>query len=159
MLNVCALRLLLVLRIVAGELHNSLLPPLVSGDDANGGGDGGGGGGESREHTAACAWRHNLATDESLSLGQLDQLESCIYYFVAQREPSHFALSHEAPPFEYPLRISVVQFIIHQVDMASFANLSVVFAQHLRPTFLLQLQQLSSTFNIHGEMYIVSVIL
>ncbi|KAI6194441.1 Neurotransmitter-gated ion-channel ligand-binding domain-containing protein [Aphelenchoides besseyi] len=78
----------------------------------------------------ACQIRHNITDVDSINATQLEILENCLYYSLSNAQASHFDLIQEAP-FDIPLKITIEQYVIHQVDL---------------------MQQGSSQFNIHGEL-------
>ncbi|KAI6183998.1 Neurotransmitter-gated ion-channel ligand-binding domain-containing protein [Aphelenchoides bicaudatus] len=88
---------------------------------------------EPSPHTErGCEMRHNLTNSDLLTVKQLDVLENCLYYHLAQLQPTHFELINE-PPWAWPLKIRVDHYAIQQVDMV---------------------QKTSSQFNIRGDLYI-----
>ncbi|CAD5216425.1 unnamed protein product [Bursaphelenchus xylophilus] len=86
----------------------------------------------SLDNPTGCEWRHNVSESEGMSLTQMETLENCLYYKLAQSQPSHMEFIQD-PPWEYPLTIGVDHYVVHQVDL---------------------LKKDSSQFNIHGDLYI-----
>lgn len=81
---------------------------------------------------SGCQWRHNVTDTGSLSYSQIEVLENCLYYYIAQAQPSQFELIND-PPWEFPLTIKIDSIVIYQVDL---------------------LHKTSSQFNIHGALYL-----
>lgn len=72
---------------------------------------------------------HSLLPDiNKMTSDEVDVLENCLYYYLLQRESSRsneFGIGSGAyhalhtPPMEFPLRLSIDQFVVRQVVMAS----------------------------------------
>jgi len=87
------------------------------------------------DHHEDCSWRSNVSSQadvEKLPSEKLDLLEDCLFTYLAQREArsssSDAYKSLLAPPWEFPLRVMVHNFIVRQVDI--FPTTSTQFNIH-----------------------------
>uniref|UniRef100_A0AC34GCD2 Neurotransmitter-gated ion-channel ligand-binding domain-containing protein n=1 Tax=Panagrolaimus sp. ES5 TaxID=591445 RepID=A0AC34GCD2_9BILA len=87
------------------------------------------------QHGPECSWRHNITDEDLLTAEKQDVLESCLYYYLVERDMKETGESYRIflkAPWEYPLKININSILIQQVD---------------------SIDKKAAQFNIHGEFF------